>query len=146
MRGLSNHEHPAAGLLNGAQQALPAAARRRRPRRPAVKSQVQRRLVAGEIEELVHTYEAGATLLALAERFQLSRATVMAHVRRSGAESRYNRLACRVDEARRLYELGWSLARVAAHFDVSPGTVLNAFNSAGVATRPVGTNQWSSGP
>jgi AraC-like DNA-binding protein len=111
-----------------------------------VKSQVQRRLVAREIEELVHTYEAGATVLALAERFQISRATVMAHVRRSGAESRYNRLAGRVDEARRLYELGWSLARVAAHFDVSPGTVLNAFNRAGVATRPVGTNQWSSGP
>jgi AraC-like DNA-binding protein len=52
----------------------------------------------------------------------------------------------RLDEAKGLYEQGWSLARVAAHFGVSAGTVLNAFNQAGVATRPVGSNQWKAQP
>ena len=143
MRGLSNHEHPAAGLLLTAESALLGVGGRRRRRR-VVKLQVQRRLLAGEIEDLVRAYEAGATILELADRVQISRTTLMAHLQRSGVETRYNRLDGRLDEAARLYGQGWSLTRVAAHFDVSAGTVLNAFNRAGVATRPVGTNQWQS--
>jgi hypothetical protein len=46
--------------------------------------------------------------------------------------------------AAKLYEQGWSLARVSEGLGVSDGTVLNAFKRAGIATRPVGTNQWAS--
>jgi AraC-like DNA-binding protein len=143
MRGLSNHEHPAAGLLSRAESAMSGVGGRRRRRQRVVKLQVQRRLVPGEIDEMLGAYESGQTILALAERFQVSRTTVMAHLRRAGVETRYNRLDGRLDEATRLYERGWSLARVAQHFNVSAGSVLNAFNRAGVPTRPVGTNQWS---
>ena len=96
-----------------------------------------------EIAELVRAYEAGATILELRDRFEISRTTVIAYLRRAGVETRYCRLEGRLDEAKQLYDQGWSLARVAAYFDVSPRTVQNAFNRAGVATRPVGTNQWS---
>jgi len=120
MRGLSNHEHPAAALLSTAESAV---AGRRRGRGRAVKLQVQRRLVAAEIQELVRAYEAGATIMELRDRLEISRTTVIAHLRRAGVVTRYNRLEGRRDEAKRLYEQGWSLARVAAHFDVSAGTV-----------------------
>jgi AraC-like DNA-binding protein len=143
MRGLSNHEHPAAGLLSRAESTVGEVRGRRRRRRQVVRLQDQRRLVAAEIGDLVHGYEAGATILELAGRFEISRTTVMAHLRRARVDTRYNRLEGRLDEAMRLYEQGWSLARVAAHFDVSAGSVLNAFKRAGVPTRPVGTNQWS---
>jgi hypothetical protein len=146
MRGLSNHEHPAAALLSRAESGLVGGGGRPRRRRSVVKVQVQRRLAAGEIAELGRAYEAGATILELGERFQISRTTVMAHLRTAGVETRYNRLDGRLDEAKRLYEQGWSLARVAEHFDVCVGTVMNTFRRAGVMTRAVGSNQWKSHP
>jgi DNA-directed RNA polymerase specialized sigma24 family protein len=106
--------------------------------------QRQRRLTTGEIETLVRAYEAGDTISALVERFHVSRATVMAHLRRAGVKTRYNRLDDKLNEAKRLYvDEGWSLARIAEQFGVTAGTVRNAFTQTGVPTRPVGTNQWS---
>jgi transposase len=99
-----------------------------------------------EVTKLIVAYQGGATVLELAERFLVSRTTVMANLNRAGSRTRYNVLEGRLDEAKLLYAQGWSLTRVAAHFDVSAGTVRNAFNRAGVATRPVGTNQWQSHP
>jgi hypothetical protein len=51
----------------------------------------------------------------------------------------------RVDltEAAKLYLSGRSLAVVAVQLGVSAGTVVRALRSAGVQTRAVGTNQWS---
>ena len=61
----------------------------------------------------------------------------------TSVEARYDRLLGRLDEAKRLCEPGKSLARVATHFDTSAGTVQSAFTGAGVVTRRVGANQWS---
>jgi DNA-binding NarL/FixJ family response regulator len=69
----------------------------------------------------------------------------MAHLQRVGIETRYNRLEGRLEEAAGLYAQGWSLARVGDQLGVSTRTVANAFRSAGMVTRPVGTNQWSRG-
>jgi hypothetical protein len=146
MRGLSNHEHPAAGLLSRARSMPSETGRRRKRKRRSSAMQLQRRLVPGEVEDLVRAYGDGETIAAVAIRLQVSRTTVINHLRRAGVETRYKRLEGHLDEAERLYLAGWSLVRVAAHFEVSARTVLNAFNRAGVAVRPVGTNQWSARP
>ena len=48
----------------------------------------------------------------------------------------------KVAEAERLYASGISLAGVGERLGFSARSVLNAFRSAGIVTRPVGTNQW----
>lgn len=48
-----------------------------------------------------------------------------------------------LDEAAGLYAAGLSLVGVGERFGVSAGAVLSAFRSSGIATRPVGTNQWT---
>ena len=65
-------------------------------------------------------------------------------LRSAGVGARYRIMADDdVAAARRLYESGSSLAAVGEHFGVAARTVLNVFRKAGVATRPVGTNQWT---
>ena len=88
-------------------------------------------------------YEAGESANALAAEFEVDRRTLLAHLRRAGVEVRY-RVIGRIDvaEAARLYVEGSSLASVAEHCGVSAGSVSKALRSAGLATRPVGTNQW----
>ena len=69
--------------------------------------------------------------------------TIVRTLRNAGADVRYLAMTDDdVDDARRMYESGLSLAAVGEHFGVATRTVLNAFRNAGVATRPVGTNQW----
>jgi hypothetical protein len=119
---------------------------RDRPSARTVRSlrQKQRRLAADELAEVVARYEAGETANALAQLFDVHRTTIVRHVEAAGALTRYRILSERdVAEGRRLYEQGWSLARLGQHFGVATRTVLNAFQRAGVPTRPVGTNQWS---
>src|SRR5689334_20248006 len=96
--------------------------------------QCQHRLSADEVSALVSSYEDGATITDLAERFQVSRTAVRDHLKRSKVETRYNLLQGRLEEAQQLYDSGWSLARVAAHLEVSAGTVRNAFQRAGIPT------------
>jgi transposase-like protein len=144
MRGLSNHNHPAASLLSRAEELSDLAKRTVRPKRRMPRSLVQRRLSPVEVGELSESYRSGVTILDLADRFGVSRTTVIRHLGRAGAETRYNRLEGRVDDAYALYAQGMSLAAVAARLEVSAGTVSNALKRAGIATRPVGINQWSS--
>jgi hypothetical protein len=87
---------------------------------------------------------AGETANALADVFDVNRATVFAILQRAGIRARYRILTDDdVAAARAMYETGQSLASIARHFDVADRTILNAFRLASVPTRPRGTNQWS---
>ncbi len=106
--------------------------------------QKQTRLTESQRSEVVGRYLAGESANALAVEFGVDRRTVTAHVRRADVEVRYrviNRID--VDDAAALYASGLSLAAVGQRIGVSARSVLNAFRAAGVATRRVGSNQWS---
>ena len=106
--------------------------------------QRQRRLTPEEIDVVVGRYEAGESANVLAREFGAHRTTIVGHLKRRGVSTRYKIIAEKdLAEAARLYAQGWSLARVGEHFGVGAHTVLNTFRTAGIATRPVGTNQWS---
>jgi DNA-binding transcriptional ArsR family regulator len=108
--------------------------------------QKQRRLAADEVSEVLQRYQAGETANALAQAFDVHRTTIVRHLEAAEVSTRYRILSeADLAEARRMYERGWSLARLGGHFGVATRTVLNAFQRVGVPTRPVGTNQWSTG-
>ena len=87
---------------------------------------------------------AGETASALADEFDVSRATIFAILQRAGIESRYRILTDGdVAAATAVYQAGKSLASTGEHFDVADRTVLNVFRRFGVPTRARGTNQWS---
>jgi hypothetical protein len=105
--------------------------------------QNQRRLGDYEVLEVIGRYQAGETANALARAFDVHRTTIVRHLEASQVPTRYRILSdANLVEGRQLYEQGWSLARLGEHFGVAIRTVLNAFQRAGVPTRPVGTNQW----
>jgi hypothetical protein len=122
---------------------------RDRPSDRTVRSlrQKQRRLGAEEVSEVLKRYQAGETANALARAFDVHRTTIVRHLADARVATRYRILSdADLVEAHRLYEQGLSLARVGEHFGVATRTVLNAFQRAGVPTRPIGTNQWSARP
>jgi predicted DNA-binding protein YlxM (UPF0122 family) len=110
-----------------------------------VSRQRQRRLREDERLELIARYQSGESVYCLAEAFDITRQTVSQILQRHDVPRRYRLLT---DEhmplARQLYGQGLSLADVGERFGVSTRTVLNAFRRLGLATRPVGTNQWGS--
>ena len=125
-------------ILAGEGRDCPPARTTRSPR------QKQRRLTSEEIERVVERYQAGESANLLAAELGVHRTTIVGHLKRRGVSTRYKIIAeADLAEAVRLYEEGWSLARVGEQFGVSAHTVLSAFRAAGIATRPVGTNQWS---
>ena len=90
-------------------------------------------------------YQAGESANLLAGELGVHRTTIVGHLKRRDVATRYRIIAeADLAEAARLYEQGWSLARVGEGFGVGARTVMDAFRAAGIATRPVGTNQWSS--
>ena len=127
-------------ILAGEGRDCPPARPTRSPR------QRQRRLTSEEIDGVVGRYKAGESANVLAGELGVHRTTIVGHLKRRGVLTRY-RIITEKDlaEAARLYEEGWSLARVGEHFGVSARTVMSTFRAARIATRPVGTNQWSAG-
>lgn len=104
---------------------------------PAVFARMHRRLSPAERAELAQAYGEDQTVMVLADRFSISRTTVLKVLHDQGVELPYRKMdSAGVEEARRLYESGWSFARVGAHLGVDPKTVHNAFRRAGVPTRP----------
>jgi AraC-like DNA-binding protein len=106
---------------------------------PATTHRTQRRLRGDDLDALVEHYQAGATIKQLADRFRISRTTVMAHLDRQGVQRRA--IAKQWDHetlasAARTYQSGSSLADIAAHFGLDPSTVANRFRRADVAIRP----------
>jgi transposase-like protein len=110
---------------------------------PSVRQQ-QTRLTDSDRTEVLERYQAGETANALAEAYDVNRATIFARLQRAGIKSRHRILTDHdVAAATAMYEAGQSLASIAKHFGVADRTVLNAFRRVGVATRDRGTNQWS---
>ena len=106
--------------------------------------QKQTRLADSDRIEVLERYLAGETANALADAFDVNRATIFAILQRAGIKSRYRILTDHdVASATAMYEAGRSLASIAKHFDVTDRTVLNTFRRVGVPTRVRGTNQWS---
>jgi hypothetical protein len=109
---------------------------------PSLK-QKQTRLADSDRIKVLERYLAGETANALADAYDVNRATVFAMLQRAGIKSRYRILTDHdVAAATAMYATGQSLASIANHFGVADRTVLNAFRHAGVQTRPRGTNQW----
>jgi len=104
---------------------------RRRP--SAQRPQIQRRLVATQIEHLLRRYQAGVKVNDLAMEFSISRTTVMEHVRRAGAQRRRSRVIDHLDEARELHEHGHSIRALAERYGVHPDTVRYALRPTGRA-------------
>jgi DNA-directed RNA polymerase specialized sigma24 family protein len=104
---------------------------------PAVFARVHRRLSPAERAELAQAYGEDQTVMALADRFEISRTTVLKVLHNEGVPIPYRKMgSAELDEARRLYETGWSFARVGAHLGVDPTTVHKAFQRAGIPSRP----------
>jgi len=102
-------------------------------------NRAQRRLSPADVDDLIATYRAGATIRHLAAEFGIHRTTVVGHLDRHGVP-RHSELAVResgtLEEAAGLYASGLSLADVADRFGIDAQTVANRFRRAGVAVRP----------
>ena len=110
---------------------------RRRPKRA-------RRLGESDQLDLANAYLAGDSLPVLAERHGITRQTVSGILERHGVQRLYNLFSeSDIEEAVAQYWSGHSLVAVGKKLGVNATTVLNAFKRKGVATRGVGTNQWS---
>jgi hypothetical protein len=93
-------------------------------------------LTSGEADELIASYEAGASMNRLAERFRVHRTTVAACLSANGVRPRQPGLGR--DELERavvLYQEGWSLMRLGEHFGCNDETVRGAFIRAGITRR-----------
>ena len=107
---------------------------------------VQHRLAAKVVDQLVVDYRAGATVLQLANQYQVHRTTVSAHLERHGVARRANRRKLtdeQIAEGATLYAAGWSTAKVGKRFDVSAETALQTLRKAGVPIRA--RNGWTAG-
>jgi transposase-like protein len=87
-------------------------------------------------DQLVAEYVSGASMLALARRWELHRTTVAEHLRRAGVAVRQRGIpAEKLDEAIRLYRGGWSCWRLAKRYNCDDETVRQALKRAGIALR-----------
>jgi transposase-like protein len=101
--------------------------------------QVQRRLPPEEIEELVASYLAGATALALASKHSIHRTTVLALLERHRVSRRGRVLTSEhVERAVSLYASGRSCASIGKELQVNPETIRQALLKAGLAMRRPG--------
>ena len=96
------------------------------------------RLTSSEIDELVESYLAGERVIDLADRFTISRSTVMAHLRRAGVPKYSGWTEATTEEARRHYEAGLSLTEISERMGRARTTIGNHLRAAGVEMRPRG--------
>ena len=98
--------------------------------------QHQRRLRQDELGHLVAEYLSEVKVKELAERYGITRQTVLERMRRLGVPRRHPRLGPdEVNKACDLYRSGKSLADIGAVFSVDPGTVRRALTKVGVPMR-----------
>lgn len=107
-----------------------------RRRAPRIAPKRALRLNAAQLDQLVQSYRAGATVYDLAALFSIDRRTVSMHLKRQGEQLRRRPPpADLINEMVRMYRSGLSLARVSEGVGVSAGTVLRQLNDRGVTTR-----------
>jgi hypothetical protein len=103
---------------------------------PVRSRQIQRRLIAEQIEQLVHKYEGGDNMTMLAARRGLHRTTVAGLLRRAGVTLRRQGVPAEpLSEAARLYAAGWSCQRLVECYGCDAETVRQALRHAGVVLR-----------
>ena len=136
----SRHGHPAAsqrGDEGPGEQPDEQVGRYSNPPRPGPVRQLQRRLTADEIDELLEAYMNGEPIRDIAFRHGVHRTTVIGHVTRRGLPRRSEQAWTdqELRTAARLYASGKSLAAVGQHFGIDAATVANRFRRAGVPIR-----------
>lgn len=95
-----------------------------------------------QVDELVASYESGATLVELGERFSIHRRTAAAHLLRRSVPIRRRGLdECHLAEAIELYAGGLTLVEVGLRFGVSQQAVRRALVAEGAEIRPSGRRQ-----
>ncbi len=101
--------------------------------------QVDRRLPASTIAELVQAYQDGVSTIQLRERFELSQGSVIKILHSHGVQMRNQGLAdSDVAVAAELYRSGATLAQLGERFGVSANAVRRVLVSAGVVMRARG--------
>lgn len=115
---------------------LPAPTAPAQPKRATAPNRA-RQLKDTEAREVIATYEAGATVYQLGQRFGIARQTVSKILKRHGVPMRRTGLSPdQISQAARLYEDGWSLARIGERLKVSADTVRLRLLERGVKLRP----------
>jgi hypothetical protein len=98
--------------------------------------QVHRRFQAGELDEAVEAYLAGATLSQLSDRFGKHRRTISIELERRGVARRYRMVEGeRLRQAIQEYQGGKSAATIGGELGVATGTVRRALIGAGIKLR-----------
>lgn len=98
--------------------------------------QRQRRLRSSELSQLRSEYLSGVEVKQLAQRFGITRQTVVELMHREGVPRRYPKLGHEtVSEAASLYRSGWSLAAIGEALFVDPGTVRPSLIAHGIRMR-----------
>ena len=135
----SNPSSQVTRLFQALTLAADASARPATP--PDHQRQLQRRLPAELVSELLAAYQGGASLSELSGKFQVHRTTVMAHLDRHGVPRRGQQRKLtgqQVIQASQLYRSGWSLVKIGDHFQVDAATVRRALRRAGFQLRRPG--------
>ena len=104
--------------------------------RPRSRSQRQRHLSPEEQLEVVHQYQAGNTINAVAREFKLHRTTVTAILERHDVKVRLRRMSEEhVSAAVKMYAAGHSLADVGSSLGFDPTTLASHLRDQGLRIR-----------
>ena len=101
-------------------------------------TQRQTRLTASQVSELIELYSSGVSVVRLADKFQIHKTTVSAHLHRAGVSVRGSQRSltdAQVASAAQLYADGATLAELGERFSVSPSTMRDSLGRVGVAIR-----------
>lgn len=89
-----------------------------------------------QVQNLIASYEAGATVYELGERFGIERKAVSRILHHHQVPMRRRGLTTeQAGEAIHLYGIGWPLARVGKHLGVDGTTVRHKLHERGIPTR-----------
>ena len=100
----------------------------------------QRRLTPDEQAAVVQAYQAGQSMAALAEEYDVRRSTVSELLARTGVVRRQQRSidVLAVDRAVNLYARGWALQRIGEQLNFDAETIRTHLKRRGVVPRPGG--------
>lgn len=94
------------------------------------------KLTPHQVDEIVHDYRSGHSIISLSRRFEVSREAIRYHLDRKSVERREPpRTLANLDEIRRRYQAGESITFIAHDLSVSKNTVQRALGGTNL-TRP----------